>query len=383
MTLFRTPAQGLTALVLVLAVAGCDRFENFDLDLRPQSSGADTSEAVRVRVADRPQPDNRGVISYPGYQVVVANRGETVGQIAARIGLEGQTLARYNGLPQNVPLRAGEIIALPSRVAEPSPATGAIATGPIQPAGNDISAIAGNAIDRADGAASLAPTGEEPIRHQVAQGETAFSIARLYGVPAAALADWNGLDDQLTVRPGQFLLIPPVTPIEEPVVAAPGEGSLAPTPPSSVRPLPRPEAIAAAPAAAPEPESPALSETQTAQSDQGRLRLPINGSIIRPYDGQDNKGIGIAASAGDAVAAAADGEVALVSRDELGNPIVVVKHDDNLLTVYFRIDDVSVSRGDSVSRGQTIARVANKAPVYLHFEVREGLNSVDPTPYLQ
>lgn len=383
MTFFRTPAQGLTALVLVLAVAGCDRFENFDLDLRPQSSGADTSEAVRVRVADRPQPDNRGVISYPGYQVVVANRGETVGQIAARIGLDGAQLARFNGLPQNVPLRAGEIIALPSRVAEPSPATGAIATGPIQPAGNDISAIAGNAIDRADGAASIAPTGEEPIRHQVAQGETAFSIARLYGVPAAALADWNGLDDELTVRPGQFLLIPPVTPIETAEVAGPGEGSLAPTPPSSVRPLPRPEAIAAAPAAAPEPASPALSDNQTAQSDQGRLRLPINGNIIRPYDGQDNKGIGIAASAGDAVAAAADGEVALVSRDELGNPIVVVKHDNNLLTVYFRIDDVSVSRGDTVSRGQTIARVANKAPVYLHFEVREGLNSVDPTPYLQ
>ena len=373
--------RGLTALALVATVAGCDRLGNFDLDLRPESSGADTSEAVRVRVAPRPQPDNRGVISYPGYQVVVARRGETVNQMAARLGLDGRTVARYNGLPADVPLTQGEIVALPSRVAEPSPATGAIATGPIRPAGTDIGTIAGNAINRADGGSALSQTGEEPVRHQVAAGETAFSIARLYGVPASALADWNGLDDDLTVRPGQYLLIPPVTPIEEPVIAAPGEGSLAPVPPSSVRPLPRPETVTAAPAPAPEPER--LAETQTESSDRGRLRMPLAGNIIRPFDGEQNKGIGISASAGDAVGAAADGEVALVSRDELGNPIVVVKHDANLLTVYFRIDDVSVERGDTVTRGQTIARVANKSPVYLHFEVREGLNSVDPTPYLQ
>lgn len=374
--------RGVYSIALFAVLAGCERFLDFDLDLRPQSTGADTSEAVRVLVAERPQPDNRGVLSYPGYQVIVAQRGETVSDIATRIGVDSRELARYNGLPATVPLRSGEIIALPGRVAEPSPATGAIATGPIRPAQDDIAAIAGNAIERADGAAALAPTGEEPLRHQVQSGETAFSIARLYGVPANALADWNGLDDDLTLRPGQFLLIPPVSPIQEAEIAAPGEGSLAPNPPSSIRPLPRPETLAPV-AAAPEPQSPDLSETQTDASDQARLRLPVAGNIIRPYDGEENKGIGIAANAGDEVGAAADGEVALVSRDELGNPIIVIKHDDNLLTVYFRIDEVSVERGDPVRRGQTIARVANKSPIYLHFEVREGLNSVDPTPYLR
>jgi hypothetical protein len=38
-------------------------------------------------------PDAQGVISYPGYQVAVARRGDTVGSVAARVGLSAQELA--------------------------------------------------------------------------------------------------------------------------------------------------------------------------------------------------------------------------------------------------------------------------------------------------
>ena len=85
---------------------------------------------LRVESAPRPEPDNRGVISYPNYQVAVARRGDTLEDVAARVGTDAAALARYNGLQVNDPLRAGEIIALPRRVAEPSPATGSPSCAP-------------------------------------------------------------------------------------------------------------------------------------------------------------------------------------------------------------------------------------------------------------
>jgi murein DD-endopeptidase MepM/ murein hydrolase activator NlpD len=51
-----------------------------------------------------------------------------------------------------------------------------------------------------------------------------------------------------------------------------------------------------------------------------------------------------------------------------------------LLTVYTGIEAAAVAQGASVTRGQAIARVAGGGT--LHFEVRQGLDSVDPVPYL-
>jgi len=42
-----------------------------------------------------------------------------------------------------------------------------------------------------------------------------------------------------------------------------------------------------------------------------------------------------------------------------------------------------VAKGDKVKRGQTIAVVRAGSPSFLHFEVRNGIDAVDPMPYLQ
>ena len=211
-----------TALIIATSglafVAACDDDGNFDLDLRNLGGGFDTSQAA-ADLANRPAPDDRGVISYPGYQVVVAKQGETARQIATRLGLDPTALARHNGIDPDVPLRRDEIVSLPSRVAEPSPATGAVTTGPLQPPAQiDVTTLASDAIDRAgpqqpaatqpDAAAQSAQTAAEPVRHQVRRGETAYSIARLYDVPVQALGEWNGLGTDLGVREGQQLIIP-------------------------------------------------------------------------------------------------------------------------------------------------------------------------------
>jgi len=173
----------------------------FDLDLRRYGGGLDTSEAALAATAARPRPDDRGVISYPNYQVAVAKRGDRIGDVAARVGLPVEELARYNGMPTDAVLREDEVIALPRRVGEPSPATGALSTGPIQPDGGiDVTTLAGAAIERAGSQGTITPaqsapvaqTGTEPIRHKVVRGETAFQIARLYNVSPAHWLNGTG-----------------------------------------------------------------------------------------------------------------------------------------------------------------------------------------------
>ena len=72
--------------------------------------------------------------------------------------------------------------------------------------------------------------------------------------------------------------------------------------------------------------------------------------------------------------------VAAVTYDPSGDLIIVIKHSGGLLTVYTGIEGATVAQGASVARGQTIAVVAGGAEV--HFEVRQGLEAVDPLPYL-
>ncbi|MEL7100452.1 MAG: peptidoglycan DD-metalloendopeptidase family protein [Pseudomonadota bacterium] len=375
-----------------LTLAACDG--PIDFDLRGATGGFTTADAAANAVTDRPRPDNRGVISYPGYQVAVARRGDTVEDVANRVGLSPAELASFNGIEPGVTLRAGEIVALPRRVSEPSPATGAIGTGPIQPPAVDVTELAGRAIENApDTTPSPAPaerpgpsaqTGEEPVRHRVERGETAFTIARLYQVPVRALAEWNGLGADFAIREGQYLLIPtarsaPPQPAD-PVIEAPlpGAGSPTPTPPSAAQPLPEPEA----PATVPEPDGPSADVGTTTAAPRAEMGFPVQGSIIRAYSKGRNEGIDIQAAAGSPVKAAASGTVAAITRSSEGVPIVVVRHSNGLLTVYANVTDVSVSKDDTVRRGQSIAKLRAAPDNFVHFEVRDGFDSVDPERYL-
>jgi len=376
-------ATGLAAVTL-LAVAGCSQpVGTFDPDLRRLGGGFNTAGAAAdVQTEARPQADARGVLSYPGYQVAVARSGDTVADVASRVGLPAEDLARHNGLPLDATLRSGEIVALPRRVGEPSPATGSITTGPITPGSVDITTLAGSAIERA-GSGSTGTTapaaGTQPIQHQVTRGETAFTIARSYGVSVEALAQWNGLDSQFSVREGQYLLIPPVMSTRTAAVAPvepPGAGSATPPPPSSATPLPPPPT--AAPAAPAAPPAPTTAATRAAQ-----FAMPVQGPIIRAFSRGRNDGIDIGAPAGTPVRAAEAGTVAAITQNTDGVPIVVVRHANELLTVYAGLDNVTVSRGASVTRGQQIATVRAAPTPFLHFEVRRGMEALDPGPFLE
>jgi murein DD-endopeptidase MepM/ murein hydrolase activator NlpD len=373
--------NGMRALAIgasLLALSACGG--GFDLDLRDMAGGFDTSDAARQPTERRPSANEQGVITYPNFQVAIARRGDTVADVATRVGMDANTLARHNGLELTTRLRPGEVVALPGR-----PGTGAgTAGGEV-----DITALAGSALDRADAenrvtTTPLAPvqTGPEPIQHKVTRGETAYSISRLYGVSVRALGDWNGLGSDLTVREGQYLLIPvasgsAVSNTVPVITTEPGEGSPTPQPPSASAPLPE-ETIETTPTTAP----PAQNLAEDRSTGGGRLMMPVNGSIIRGYEKGKTDGIDISAAKGTPVRAADAGTVAAITRDTDGVPILVLRHSGNLLTVYANIDKVKFEKGDTVARGQTVAEVRDSSPAFLHFEVRQGFDSVDPVDFL-
>lgn len=405
-------AAALSAVALILSGCMPQNGQPLDWDLRPAQIGS-TADAARSASMNRPQVDSRGIISYPGYQVVVARRGETVGTIASRLGVSADQMARTNAIQPDIMLQGGELLVLPGRVAE-SPAQGGWGQ-PMAPAQSggaaNIGAIATTALDRvpsggSSSAQSSAPAqtqvpfstsgstagGVEPARHRVARGETAQSIAQRYGVTTSALADWNGLNSSLTLREGQYLLIPPTatrsaaaTPAPAPapapaVINPPGQSSPTPQPPSASKPLPKETPTRAGGGnTGAAPASPSLPTTTSTAS---RLAMPADGKVIRAYQKGKYDGIGIGAAAGSPVRAAADGTVAAITRDTGQVPIVVIRHANNLLTVYANVDGLSVAKDATVRRGQTIGRVRAGNPAFLHFEVRRGADSVDPMSML-
>ncbi len=374
-------------LALLAVLAACST--PIDYDLRDRIGAFSTNAAARsVTTAPRPTPDARGIISYPGYQVAVARRGDTVADVAARIGLPADELARFNGLTPDTGLRPDEILALPRRVPDTPRAAGEV----------DIAALAGQAIENAPrtppvtGAAPAAaparpetvapPPRGEPIRHKVARGETAYTISRLYQVPVKALAEWNGLGPDFAIREGQYLLIPLTDrPGPEPATEAvtePGEISPTPVPPSASKPLPD-EKIDPGP-----PELPEITLDEPDRPEDTAMTMPVRGKIIRTYaKAEGREGIAIAGTPGAPVLAADDGVVRAITRDADNIPIVVIDHGDNLLTVYANLGAVEVGKGDRVTRGQSIARLREGENAYVHFEVRKGFESVDPASYLE
>jgi len=361
----------------LLALAACEGLPDFDL--RDLGNGFDTSAAVE-NLPDRPAPDDRGVISYPNYQVVVAQRDDTIAAISARLGLETAQVASFNGIEPDIKLRAGELVALPSRVSEPSPATGAETTGPITPL--NIESIATTALDRVEESQPAAPEvveqvpaaqpdpGVEPIRHKVVRGDTVFKISRQYNVPVRNIAEWNSLGPDLLVREGQFLFIP--------------QGGA----PAPIQPAAQPEAVPEVPVApvadvvpevvpVPEVETPAEPESTAA----ARFVKPLEGPILREFS-SSSEGIQIGAPSGTLVRAADSGKIVAVTTDTNGTTIVIIRHDDGLLTVYTNLDNVTVSKDDAVGRGDNIGQVHDGQPSFLNFQVRRGLQALDPKDFL-
>lgn len=141
--------------------------------------------------------------------------------------------------------------------------------------------------------------------------------------------------------------------------------------------------------AKPEPaKEAALSES--AGGEEASFRWPAKGRVISGFGargtGGSNDGINIALPEGTPVRAAEGGTVVHADDALKGyGKLVLIRHPNGFVSVYAHNGELNVKRGESVKRGQVIAKsgqTGNVTAPQLHFELRKGSTPVDPTKLL-
>jgi murein DD-endopeptidase MepM/ murein hydrolase activator NlpD len=203
-------------------------------------------------------------------------------------------------------------------------------------------------------------------RHVVQRGDTIYGISRRYGVDMASLVQLNRLKRPYTIKPSQELSLPATARL--------------------VMPPRRAEATTV-----PRQSSPRRESTKAVPPRGGDLfAWPVQGRIVDGYGdkggGLYNEGVNIASKRGQPVRAADNGIVVYAGGElrGLGN-LLLIRHAEGWITAYAHNESLLVGRGDVVSRGQVISRVGDTGNVrspQLHFEIRKGTRTVNPTRYL-
>jgi murein DD-endopeptidase MepM/ murein hydrolase activator NlpD len=132
--------------------------------------------------------------------------------------------------------------------------------------------------------------------------------------------------------------------------------------------------------------APAAEATTAQASENGQFRWPARGRIIQGFKSGGNDGINIALPEGTSVRAAEDGKVAYAGNALKGyGNLVLIRHSNGFVSAYANNGELDVKQGESVKRGQVIAKSGATGDVstpQLHFELRRGQTPVDPTSYL-
>ncbi|MGB0507341.1 MAG: peptidoglycan DD-metalloendopeptidase family protein [Pikeienuella sp.] len=371
-------------------------------DPTPAPAVQPTPEPTLTQVANAATgPDARGVTFHDGYESITASEGDTVDSMAGRVGISGSSLATYNGLSTQYVPRPGDKLVLPPRpdgyrqplvsetVAEPATETPAETT--TDPAAEEDSGWSISAIAAAIAGEEEAPAEEvaettetpaaepvtEPIAEEVTTGETeAVPTEQLVEETPEPVATTPSESVQLLPEGDEFV------PTTGPSATLLNTQATAPAETTDET-----EVAAVDPSASTAENAEAPKETEpTPATSNGLFARPIDAPISRPFSkspGPDrNDGVDFAAAPGTPVRAAEAGQVTLVSRSIGGlGTILLLRHENGYLSVYGRVDDVKIRKGDRVERGQVIATVAAlpspKVPA-LHFELRRGADSVDP-----
>lgn len=202
-----------------------------------------------------------------------------------------------------------------------------------------------------------APRARTPVDYyHVRRGDTLYSIAWQHGLSVDQLAGMNAIRKPYTIYKGQRLRVRP--------------GS---TPPP-VRSAPATRTAAAKPA----PKLPAVVK-HWVWPTQGRVS---NG--YRP-SGTGKKGIDISGKKGQPVKAAAAGKVVYSGSGLVGyGRIIIIKHNETLLSAYGHNSKLLVSEGEYVKAGQVIANMGSSGTdrTRLYFEIRKNGKPVNPLRYL-
>jgi murein DD-endopeptidase MepM/ murein hydrolase activator NlpD len=239
-----------------------------------------------------------------------------------------------------------------------------------------------------------------PSVHVVNHGDTLLRIAHRNHVPVAELARANNLEPSAKLKLGMKLSVPgaktaAAAPAAQPVAAAAAQPAAGMAPPATKMAAaggdPQQKARLAQATTTPEElsaETPAKATEATGALPT--FRWPVRGKVITSYgaktNGKANDGINLAVPEGTPVKAAEDGVVAYSGNELKGyGNLVLVRHSNGYVTAYAHASELLVKRGETIKRGQIIAKSGQSGEVgspQLHFEIRKGSSPVDPLQFL-
>lgn len=342
-------------------------------DFRGDLSTIPPSETVENKIENALQPlppnqtENYDVVSEDatlletqtdGQFFVQAEKGDTPRKIAQRHDIEPETFAKYNNVILDDELDEGALLIIPPEDQNaPSKSTA------------NLIALSQNALSQSKRDKQHVQNAQNDLSvtaltHRVQAGETAHSIAKSYNVSTKSLAEWNALGIDLEVRVGQSLLIP--NDFGNNPNNDAGLSIKSPTSRDQI-PIKRPTITARA---------------KDGSNDTGmHLHMPAKGFIKTRFRKNISDGLDIAVTLGAPVYAVADGTVTNITRDTQGIGVIVISHDNDLLTIYEYVDDIQIPEGTDVSAGDKIAYILSPSPGHLHFELRQGFDPIDPEPF--
>ena len=212
--------------------------------------------------------------------------------------------------------------------------------------------------------------------HRVNEGETLYAVSWIYDLDFMHIARVNRLRSPYTIFPGQILNVDPRAVPES-------------QPQSSSRQPPETSGRVASSTSGGGENRSAPVRVNPVRVQQGPVNWdwPAMGSIVGTFSasGVENKGIDISGNKGDAVVAAADGEVVYAGSGLLRyGDLLIIKHNDSFLSAYAHNDAMLVQEGDRVRQGEKIAELGSTGidRDMLHFEIRLEGKPVDPMGYL-
>ncbi len=325
------------ALAIVLPLSGCiPPSPNYPSDQAPRlEPEMDTVFDEHPVWEVRPATRTASPISGGTY---VVQSGDTLSGIGERSGVGTDAVARANGLSAPYSIRVGQKLTIP-----------------------------------------------EGRFHKIVAGDTGIAIARAYNVPWREIVAANGLSEPFILKAGQRLAIPKSTPtapatIEDRATAfkldiediltggePAQEDGLATNLPDATPKAPLPPRIAVA-----EPAR-----------FGGSFGWPVSGNVVAKFGkqgvGQINDGIEIATESGAPVYASSDGVVAFVGNNVANfGGMILIRHGAGWITAYGRAARTTVTRGQSVKRGDVIGIMGTGSAPRLNFQIRQQRAPVDP-----
>jgi lipoprotein NlpD len=121
--------------------------------------------------------------------------------------------------------------------------------------------------------------------------------------------------------------------------------------------------------------------------NQKKWQWPTDGELTSSFNNAaDKKGIEILGLKGQEIRSVAKGKVIYVGEDLAGyGKLTIIKHKNNILSVYGHQQSILIKEGQVVQAGQSIGTMGNTGAdkVKLLFEIRKNGESIDPVKFLE